>query len=153
MRTIFAFSLLVGSLVFGVKAQGTLQFNQVKLVTSSETVPVGKVWKLESVMSPEQRYPTSGTTFPSFSRSILVNGNTVTIREEFVNGVALGFNGCCGGGFWMSNTGQSTNSNPTHLVRVASDNTKLPLWLPAGTTVAPVAPVNGMSVIEFNVIP
>jgi hypothetical protein len=153
MRIIFFTLLLMMGSISMVQAQGTLQFNQVKLVTASETVPAGKVWKLESVMSPEQRYPTSGTTFPSYSRSILVNGNSVTIREEFVNGLALGFNGCCGGGFWMNNTGQSTNSNPTHLVRVASDNTKLPLWLPAGTTLAPVAPVNGMSVIEFNVIP
>ncbi len=153
MKTFFTAFLLMMGVFSVVQAQGTLQFNQVKLVTASETVPAGKVWKLESVMSPEQRYPTSGTTFPTLSRSILVNGNTVTIREEFVNGVSLGFNGCCGGGLWLGNTSQNANSNPTHLVRVASDNTKLPLWLPAGTTVAPVVPVNGMSIIEFNVIP
>jgi hypothetical protein len=31
-------------------AQGSLQFNQVKLVTSQETVPAGKVWKVVSPM-------------------------------------------------------------------------------------------------------
>jgi hypothetical protein len=31
-------------------AQGNLQFNQVKLVTALETVPAGKVWKIESVI-------------------------------------------------------------------------------------------------------
>lgn len=33
-----------------LSAQGTLQFNQVKLVTTQETVPAGKVWKVESAM-------------------------------------------------------------------------------------------------------
>jgi len=36
-------------------AQGSLQFNQVKLVSSEETVPAGKVWKVESVMSSAPR--------------------------------------------------------------------------------------------------
>ena len=47
-----------------LKAQGNLQFNQVKLVTALETVPVGKVWKVESALSGEERYPTSGTALP-----------------------------------------------------------------------------------------
>ncbi|NBN99205.1 MAG: hypothetical protein EBV19_08240, partial [Flavobacteriia bacterium] len=44
--------LVFGFLVFsgGFLAQGNLQFNQVKLVTNQETVPVGKVWKVESVI-------------------------------------------------------------------------------------------------------
>ena len=33
-----------------LKAQGNLQFNQVKLVTTLETVPAGKAWKVESVI-------------------------------------------------------------------------------------------------------
>lgn len=155
MKTIRVLCVLAGW-IFAVQmlqAQGTLQFNQVKLVTTQEIIPAGKVWKVESVMSPEERYPTSGNTFPSFSRSILVNGNMVTVREEFVNGTGLGWNGCCGGGFWMSNVGQNVNSTQTHLIHVSADNTRLPLWLPAGTSVEPVAPVNGISVIEFNVVP
>lgn len=46
------FSLLFLSLgvTLGAFAQGTLQFNQVKLVTAQETVPAGKVWKVESAL-------------------------------------------------------------------------------------------------------
>lgn len=33
-----------------LSAQGNLQFNQVKMISTSETVPVGKVWKIESAV-------------------------------------------------------------------------------------------------------
>ena len=35
-------------------AQGNLQFNQVKLVSTVETVPAGKVWKLENYLPSSQ---------------------------------------------------------------------------------------------------
>ena len=34
-----------------VRAQASLEFNQVKLITTVETVPLGKAWKVESVAS------------------------------------------------------------------------------------------------------
>ena len=43
----FILFILLNQLAF---AQGNLQFNQVKLVTALETVPAGKVWKIESVI-------------------------------------------------------------------------------------------------------
>lgn len=46
-NTLFLLSLGVG---LQAMAQGTLQFNQVKLVTAQETVPAGKVWKVESAL-------------------------------------------------------------------------------------------------------
>jgi hypothetical protein len=48
MKKLFLFTFLILSTL--TSAQGNLQFNQVKLVTNTETVPVGKVWKIESVI-------------------------------------------------------------------------------------------------------
>jgi hypothetical protein len=134
-------------------AQGNLQLNQVKLVTTVETVPVGKVWKVESALTGEERYPTSGTTLASNSRFILVNGTSICVHEEHVATTGVGFNGCCGGGFWMSNVGMAVNSTTPVLVQVTAQPTKLPLWLPAGTTLAAGTKVSAISVLEFNIIP
>lgn len=136
-----------------LRAQGNLQFNQVKLVTALETVPAGKVWKVESALSGEERYPTSGTNLPSNSRFIQVNGAAICVHEEHVATTGVGFNGCCGGGFWMNNVGMSVNSTTPVLVQVSAQPTKLPLWLPSGATLAAGTKVSSISVLEFNVIP
>ncbi len=134
-------------------SQGNLQFNQVKLVIVLETVPVGKVWKVESALSGEERYPTSGTALPSNSRFIQVNGTSVCVHEEHVATTGVGFNGCCGGGFWMNNVGMAVNSTTPLLVQVSAQPTKLPLWLPSGATLAVGTKVSSISVLEFNIIP
>ncbi len=136
-----------------LNGQGNLQFNQVKLVSALETVPAGKVWKVESALTGEERYPTSGTTLPSNSRFIQVNGNSICIHEEHVATTGVGFNGCCGGGFWMNNVGMAVNSTTPVLVQVSGQPTKLPLWLPSGTTLAAGSKVSSISVVEFNVLP
>jgi hypothetical protein len=136
----------------GLKAQ-TLQFSQVKLVTTVETVPANKVWKIESALSGEHRLPTSGTSFPTLSRFIKINGTDVCVQEYHTAGVGLGFNGCCGGGFWMNNTGQSPNSTQTHLVAVQGEPSKLPIWLPAGSTLETSTRTLSISIIEFNIVP
>jgi hypothetical protein len=47
----YLITLIIGILFFNVsKAQANLQFNQVKLVTTVDTVPAKKVWKVESVL-------------------------------------------------------------------------------------------------------
>ena len=140
-------------LCVSLNAQGNLQFNQVKLITELETVPVGKVWKVESALSGEERYPTSGAALPSNSRFILVNGTSVCVHEEHVATTGVGFNGCCGGGFWMNNVGMAVNSTTPVLVQVSAQPTKLPLWLPSGATFAVGAKVSSISVVEFNIIP
>lgn len=136
----------------GLKAQ-TLQFSQVKLITTVETVPANKVWKIESALSGEHRLPTSGTSFPTLSRFIKINGTDVCVQEYHTAGVGLGFNGCCGGGFWMNNTGQSPNSTQTHLVAVQGEPSKLPIWLPAGSTLETSTRTLSISIIEFNIVP
>lgn len=136
----------------GLKAQ-TLQFSQVKLISTVETVPANKVWKIESALSGEHRLPTSGTSFPTLSRFIKINGSDVCVQEYHTAGLGLGFNGCCGGGFWMNNTGQSPNSTQTHLVAVQGEPSKLPIWLPAGSTLETSTRTLSISVIEFNIVP
>lgn len=151
MRTLI--SIAVFWCMISCFAQGNLQLNQVKLVTTVETVPVGKVWKVESALTGEERYPTSGTTLASNSRFILVNGTSICVHEEHVATTGVGFNGCCGGGFWMSNVGMAVNSTTPVLVQVTAQPTKLPLWLPAGTTLAAGTKVSAISVLEFNIVP
>ena len=44
----FFLIIILSSLTLMGKAQGNLQFNQAKLVNTIDTVPSGKVWKIES---------------------------------------------------------------------------------------------------------
>ena len=61
-RSVLFFS--VSLLVFSSNAQYTLQYNQVKMVgTTEETVPAGKVWKVESAMINKKD---GNTVTPSF---------------------------------------------------------------------------------------
>jgi hypothetical protein len=113
-------------------AQGNLQFNQVKLVSTVETVPAGKIWKVESIL-----YSTAivgnGNATIAFSigtdASILVNGvNTVTRSTR-------GVNTSQGGAYYT-------------VWDIA-----LPIWLPAGSTLSSSTGVSSISVVEFNLIP
>jgi hypothetical protein len=104
-----------------------LQFNQAKLVTSQETVPVGKVWKVESVLG--DVISSSCSTQPM--HKIIINGNQITVSQN----TNIGFNTYCNG--WSG------------IVTV----TKLPIWLPAGSTLASSFNVFSVNVIEFNIVP
>jgi len=116
-----------------VSAQ-TLQFSQVLLVTSSETVPAGKVWKVEGVNysstlpNTAVTSSTSSITSSNFDASIVVNGQSTPA-------------------FAMRS--RALYSTPSNLIWEKS----WPLWLPAGTTLAPGTNVASLSVIEFTVIP
>ena len=78
MKNLLLFSCLLISLSF--KAQGNLQFNQVLnleitcCTASTFTVPVGKVWKIESSMAYNNNYPT---------RISAINGNPM---EAYLTG-------------------------------------------------------------------
>ncbi len=126
---------------FAAKAQGNLQFNQVKLIKLSYvvpnnnsyqaysqviTVPAGKVWKIESVIGSAQ-----GTTnYVSPTTSIVLDGITL---------------------FFYGNTTGNYLSAP------------LPIWLPEGSYDLTLVSSSGVSTgttisgrvsaIEFNVIP
>ncbi len=57
------------------KAQGNLQFNKVKLVSATDTVPTNKVWKVESIT-----YPSLTSNIIMYNSYILINGGTTQVR-------------------------------------------------------------------------
>lgn len=131
-------SLIVfGFLVFsgGFLAQGNLQFNQVKLVTNQETVPAGKVWKIESVIYniPETasgyQSTNGGCSYAYYESTAIVVGGTPT------------------------KVGQGTLPASYSNLAYTHSYTMLPLWIPAGTTLSGGTCLNKISVIEFNIIP
>ena len=124
-------------------SQGNLQFNQVKIVSNtdpSQTVPAGKVWKIESVISDggQDSYPvqTSGAVQSFFSACgvpafyYLYYGKYLAI-----NSMPISFGIHSSGGVMSS----------------------LPLWVPAGSTICMCTSATfcarGYSVIEFNIVP
>jgi len=119
-----------------VSAQGSLQFNQVKLVTTQQTVPANKVWKVESVIYSvgvdDTPFIYSGSqSCLGYSRrnySISIDG-TLTKVGNLASGYANS------GNDWYFMT------------------TSLPVWLPAGSTLSGGPCNNKISVIEFNIVP
>ena len=108
-----------------VQAQ-TLQFSQVLLVTSSQTVPANKVWKVESYTPSSVYGPHNG--IPQ-THSISVN------NLNRIVGMVAG---------WNTNNGYTND---------AYSFNSFPMWLPAGTTLALSTGVSQLSVIEFTVVP
>jgi hypothetical protein len=105
-------------------AQNQLTFNQVLLVpltTLGDTVPQGKVWKVESSVS---ELTNSGET------SFFVNNNKCTITKSIST---QGYNG---GAYGYA----SSTVNPI-----------FPMWLPSGTIVTSGSYVSALSIIEFNI--
>ncbi len=120
----------------GLSAQ-TLEFSQVKTVTTTETVPTGKVWKIVSVASSSNQALSmpSNCGVQSNSTQISVNGTTVHVSARY----AYNGSNCASsasGGIGETSTG---------------DLTELPLWLPASATLAAGTNAAFISVIEFTV--
>ncbi len=105
-----------------------LQFSQVILVTNMQTVPTGKIWKVESFL------PTTAkvTSFVPTSFNITVNGISYPIGHSAYGNVS----------------GNNAEAWSSEMV-----NTSLPLWLPTGTTVAAGSGIGLLSVIEFSAVP
>jgi len=117
------------------KAQGNLQFNQVKLVTNLETVPVGKVWKVESVI---YNIPNTSSGFQQTNGGCNYNQYESTAIE--IAGVP-------------TKVGQGTQPAAYSNLAYTHSYTILPFWLPAGATLSGGTCLNKVSVIEFNIIP
>jgi hypothetical protein len=162
-------------------AQGSLQFNQIKLVGSIEdTVPPGKVWEVVGYYGFEQYYNAciqySGNSNMNgvnrlvncgsyFNATTTSSGRfNYTAAEMQVNGIALvlettGFNAINANNHWNSTncTGSQWNygnPQPTFNFNCANigPSGKLPLWLPAASRLKSNGPNTFLSVIEFNVI-
>lgn len=112
----------------------SLTYSQVKLVSSVETVPANKVWKINNVL-PSAGLTDAGTPMSGSSRhfTVLINGQTIfMISASWI-------------GRWnTSESGVATNSHSI------GDS---PIWLPSGTTLAVGSNVYAISVTEFNVVP
>jgi hypothetical protein len=110
-----------------LRAQGNLQFNQVKLVTTVQTVPAGKVWKVESAQY-------SGT-----AAFLINNAGATTVYGTMVlnvNGTPIYPN------YYLTTSGSTYSNSPL-----------FPLWLPTGSTLSAGNGTAYLSVIEFNVVP
>ena len=116
-------------------AQGNLQFNQVKLVTSIETVPLGKVWKIESVI-----YNIAPTASGYQSTAGACNSTCYESTGIEIAGIP-------------TKVGQGTQPASYSNLVYTHSYTILPLWIPAGTTLSGGTCLNKISVIEFNIIP
>jgi hypothetical protein len=125
--------LIISICISQLSAQGNLQFNQVKKVTVSETVPANKVWKIEGVI-----YNTSLSNFSdastqqmlTYDNYIIIDGISDAIRS--IRGIAAINSGAKAYVIWEQ---------------------KFPIWLKAGSTLAISTGVQFISVIEFNIVP
>lgn len=114
-------------------AQSGLEFSQVLLVGNSvQSVPSGKVWKLESIWS-----ASPGVMNSSCSS---VSSAVDYARAIEINSVSL---------FPASATQTGSSGNIYSSGEIAS----FPYWLPAGTSVKAYCSGSQISVIEFTVIP
>ena len=133
MKKLFLFTFLILSTL--ANAQGNLQFKQVKLVTSIETVPLGKVWKIESVI-----YNIAPTASGYQSTSGACNSTCYESTGIEIAGIP-------------TKVGQGTQPASYSNLVYTHSYTILPLWIPAGTTLSGGTCLNKISVIEFNIIP
>lgn len=112
----------------------SLTYSQVKLVSSIETVPANKVWKINNVL-PTAGLTDAGTPMSGSSRhfTVLINGQTIfVISTSWI-------------GRW--NSSESGVASNSHSI---GDS---PIWLPSGTTLAVGSNLYAISVTEFNVVP
>jgi hypothetical protein len=110
-------------------ASQTLQFSQVKLVATVETVPANTVWKIEGFFPTTfSRYSANSGVTEGHIYNLVVNGNNRPV------GVST---------FLTAHWGISYAGSIGHF----------PMWIPAGTTLAAGSNVGEISVIEFNIIP
>ena len=125
MRYFTLFTLLFAG--FQGFAQGNLQFNQALIVTNTQlTVPVGKVWKIESY-TPSSAY-SSHNGNPQ-THALIINGDSRIV------GLSGGVN---------YNYSSGSHSPVMH---------SFPIWLPSGTTLISGPGTSMISVLEFNIIP
>ena len=121
MKQFLFITLLFCILGFNSQSQ-TLEYSRVLLVSSLQTVPQDKVWKVSNILP---------TLEGSGSCKIQVNGNNIVVA------FSLGSNGPSG----------QTNLTNNHNYYIGLEGA---YWLPEGTTLQAGTNVQYISVIEFN---
>lgn len=122
-------------------AQGNLQFNQVKLISTQQTVPAGKVWRVD------------GATFLGGSPTCLGTGPNTNCAggtlqgSGFIAEMTFLING-------LPNYIYSFQGNPGISSATSSPGiSPFPLWIPSGTSLAAGTNMRFLSIVEFNIIP
>jgi hypothetical protein len=177
MKALFSSALLV-LICFSLSAQQSLEFNQALIIDDNlATVPAGKVWKVNAIYGEESRYEqcvdisqnstdelnrircaytiNSATTYylkvPFYTISkMIVNGTDII---SSINGFSDGTSSIVRYSNSTCTSGASSVSRQYFCTNKPTDPNLLPVWLPAGTTLASGGPNTFVSVIEFNVIP
>jgi hypothetical protein len=120
--------LFVCQLTFG---QGNLQFSQVLTISNTDqTVPAGKVWKIESYQQQQIGISTNGPTLACTDLS--------RPRPYYIDGVYF---------YDLKGTGWGS----ANVLYIAQNS--FPIWLKAGQTCRTNCPGDFLSVLEFNIIP
>lgn len=124
------FSIIAISISTLAFSQGNLQYSQAKLVNTIDTVPTGKVWKIEGVIYSGPIASFNYANSQTLVDNIFINGTEVAIRKS-------------------SMAVAPYTSSATSIVW----EQKFPLWMPAGTTLAASTGVLYINVLEFNTVP
>ena len=119
-KTLFT-TLLFCGLAFNSLSQ-TLEFSQVILVSSLQTVPQDKVWKVSNILP---------TLDGAGSCKIKVNGNNIVVAFSLSSNA------------WFQTGNVYNNHNYYNGLEGA-------YWLPEGTTLEAGTNIQYISVIEFN---
>lgn len=118
-------------MISGVFYAQNLQFSQVIIVSNTDqTVPTGKVWKIESYQQQQIGY---GTNSPTTSCADLNRPRPYYIDGNTYNDI--------------KGTGWGSSS-----ILYAAGNT-FPIWLKAGQTCRTSCSGDFLSIIEFSVVP
>ena len=128
MKSILSLILLLPMVVFG---QGTLQFNQVMVLTAAsgqQTVPANKVWKLESYSPSVARRYTDFGNYGSVGRS--------TTNPHPCTGATSGSTTL---NYFINSNCPSANTALLINGQSVVPNTSQPLWIPANGTVEIIA--------------
>lgn len=141
LATSCVFSLFLVSFGANPLNAQNLQFSKAKLIgTTTDTVPTGKVWKVEGFIYSQPIVNCPINHVPAnISDSILINSQQINIRAQRFSGLVL-----VNLGGW----GYVTHS-PEFIIW----EQKTPLWLPSGTTLAASKGVLYINVLEFNTAP
>ncbi len=145
-----------------LSAQGTLQYNQAKIIgASTEIVPIGKVWKVTSVYGVIRSCRLIGPCYIALSPNsyamasqsgLIINGESVPSRLVWERSNFFSENTCTNDARSFSTTTSNCTCNGM-AGDLASDPNVLPIWLPAGTSVSSLGSSSFVSVLEFNIIP
>ncbi len=122
MKKIIFITLLFCGLAFSAQSQ-SLTYSKVILLTALDTVPEGKVWKVVSYL-PSGQWINAGNNATG-SLDILINSVQYKISQYKMAHVSNGPFG-------------------------EKETVPFPIWLPAGTTVAPSTNCGSLSIIEFT---